>query len=224
MSSHSVKKCFPFAARAVCGKAHTHLFCVVLFARKLGECVLVEIIKARRFNVLAEASAHRAAHHKDLAYAVGVDRLVVSRSVLYGDYAFGHDVKSRFLFYFLHRVVAHRDVHVAPASRQRPFPVVFADEKYLSVPEYSGAGIELRRLISCFVAEEPAHRLCRDVRHGGYHLSRYFAYALVSFPVVGVSAVCESRLCKTLQLHCPLQPFAIVAHPDVFSFRILVFR
>lgn len=74
-----------------------------------------KIFTGIRLVVSLKLTADNFTEHKCLADAIGIERLVVSVSVMQGDQSHWRYIQSGFLLHFLHRIAGNALVHIHPA-------------------------------------------------------------------------------------------------------------
>ena len=158
-----IKDSFPVISCSVSIKTHSDLLLIVLFCGKSRKIVLRKIIKSRGFDVLLELASYCGAKHKHFANSISIYRKIVFCSVLNGDNAFCDNIQSSLFFYFLDRVFADGNIHIAPTTRQRPTSVVLANKKDFIIFEYGGTCVKFWCLVSCFIAKQIFYRFNWDV-------------------------------------------------------------
>ena len=135
-------------------KAHFDLLSGILFCGKVWQIVLGKIIETRGFQIFLKAAANQRAKNKNFAYTIGIYWKIVFCPILNSDDTIGGNIQTRFFFYLFDGVFTDRDIHITPAARKRPFSVVLTNKKNLPISKNGCTGVQLRGLISSFVAEQ----------------------------------------------------------------------
>ena len=111
--------------------------------------------------------------------------------------------------YFLFCVRCNRLIYVAPSARQCPCTVVFMYKQYLTVNKNCGTCINLRRLISGFIAEQSEYFVCRNISFERQHFRRDLSQLLIPLPVIFVFPILKSGLSNTLNANRKFYPFIV---------------